>query len=36
VTCVDVTRGEQYIVVIDGFDGDAGGFQLRVNCAPGQ
>ena len=33
---VEVTRGEQYIVVIDGFDGDAGGFQLRVNCAPGR
>lgn len=30
----ELTRGEQYIVVIDGFDGDAGGFSLRVNCAP--
>lgn|GEM_PF-2312118 len=33
---VQVTRGEQYIVVVDGFDGDAGGFSLRVNCAPGR
>jgi len=33
---VEVTRGEQYIVVIDGFDGDAGGFDLHVNCAPGR
>jgi hypothetical protein len=31
---VEVTRGEQYIVVIDGFDGDSGGFTLKVNCAP--
>ena len=31
---VELTRGEQYIVVIDGFDGDAGGFSLKVNCAP--
>ena len=30
----ELTRGEQYIVVIDGFDGDAGGFSLKVNCAP--
>jgi len=30
----ELTRGEQYIVVIDGFDGDAGGFSLHVNCAP--
>lgn len=31
---LEATRGEQYIVVIDGFDGDKGGFTLRVNCAP--
>lgn len=33
---VEVTRGEQYIIVVDGFDGDAGGFSLKVNCAPGR
>ncbi len=30
----ELTAGEQYIIVIDGFDGDAGGFSLKVNCAP--
>jgi hypothetical protein len=28
----DATRGEQYIVVVDGFDGDAGEFTLEVVC----
>jgi hypothetical protein len=29
---LEATRGEQYIVLIDGYNGDAGEFTLRVDC----
>ncbi len=28
----DATRGEQYLIVVDGYDGDAGEFTLRIDC----
>jgi len=28
----EATRGEQYLIVLDGFDGDAGDFTLEVVC----
>ncbi len=28
----EVTRGEEYLILIDGYDGDAGEFTLQVQC----